>query len=109
MTAEFTDATLQLLAARSSYKCELRGAFCMGDATDAHHRQRRGIGDDSISNAVHACRTCHAYAHAHPAMARDAGWIVSAWGKPAEVPVRRRGRWVLLTPDGHLEPTTERP
>lgn len=98
--------TRELLALRSATRCEIAAAGCTQVATDWHHRQRRREGDDSIVNALHACRWCHRHAHNHPAQARDYGWIVSAWARPAETPVRRRGRWVLLTPDGRFDPAT---
>lgn len=99
--------TRELLAARSAYRCEARTIDCAGDATDWHHRLRRRDGGDDITNALHLCRPCHALIHAHPRMARVAGWIVSAWGDPDTTPVRVRGRWVYLTPDGGRDPAPE--
>jgi 5-methylcytosine-specific restriction protein A len=97
------------LGARSRWRCEIHAPGCTADATDWHHRQRRREGDDTLPNALHACRACHRHVHTNPGSARAHGWIVSAWSDPATTPVRCRGRWVLLTPDGSLEPTTERP
>lgn len=97
--------THELLARRSSYWCEIRAPGCTSDATDWHHRQRRNCGDDTITNALHACRACHRWTHAHPTAARALGWIVPTWADPARTPVRIRGRWVLLTPTAGKEPT----
>lgn len=103
-------ATLTLLTRRSGGTCEaLATARCTGQATDGHHRQRRREGNDTITNALHLCRPCHSWAHAHPTRARLFGWIVSAWAHPAEVPVHVHGRRVLLTPDGGLEPAPDEP
>lgn len=100
-----TEETTELLHGRSAFRCEIRAPGCRGDATDRHHRQRRGQGDDTITNLLHGCRWCHRYAHNHPRLARDCGWIVSAWADPATVPVRIRGRWVKLTCEGGKDPT----
>lgn len=105
-----TDAVRQLLAARSDGICELMATrACTGTATDWHHRQRRDHGDDSITNALHGCRTCHGWAHNHPTVAKVNGWIVPTWEQPATVPVQRQGVWVELTPDGGYTPTRRRP
>lgn len=101
-------ATRALVALRSERLCEIgRAPHCTWQATDWHHRQRRGEGDNTITNALHACRSCHSHAHAHPAAARAAGWIVSAWADPELTPVLRRGRWVLLDRTGGFAPAPQ--
>jgi hypothetical protein len=74
---------------------------CTGPATDLHHRQRRRDGGHNPVNCLDLCRACHGHAHAHPVIAREHGWIVSAFGDPATTPVTVRGRRVLLEADGY--------
>lgn len=110
--------TLEVLRDRSGGRCEsvvdhiagtLLGEWervCTDTATDVHHRQRRREGGHAITNLLHLCRPCHAWAHAHPAEARAAGLIVSVYGDPATVPVGVRfrltgtRRLVILSPAG---------
>lgn len=75
---------------RSGGRCELLAAAdCTALAAEQHHRQRRRDGGHGLANLVDACSPCHAHAHAHPALARDRGWIVSAFAvDPALEPVR---------------------
>lgn len=74
---------------RSHYRCERCGA----PASEGHwhHRRSRRVVDahqHCPCNGVWLCGTCHQWAHAHPADARAAGWIVSAWvDEPTTVPV----------------------
>ena len=99
--------TRELLWHRSGWRCEIHTEGCAGDATDLHHRQRRGCGDDTITNALHVCRPCHMHAHAHPVEARANGWIVSSYYSPASQPVRIRGRWYLLRDNGSKDPAPD--
>lgn len=90
--------------ARARGGCEVAGPGCTGTATDWHHRLTRKFGPDCPCNALAACSHCHhANVHESPAVARDAGWIVSKHSRatPAETPVQvvRLGI-VLLTCDG---------
>lgn len=86
---------------RSGGRCEIRAAECAGLAHEQHHRRRRRDGGHGLSNLLDACRSCHAYAHANPRVARDAGWIVSAYETdPAGVPIRSADGWTWLHDDG---------
>jgi hypothetical protein len=94
----WSEETRRLVSARSGGRCEL--GSCPELATDLHHRQRRREGRHGPSNALHLCRVHHSWVHGHPGQARAAGWIVSAFGDPAGVPVVVRGRLVWLSEDG---------
>lgn len=53
---------------------------CGAAGTQVHHRRRRGVRDGhqhGYENCVSLCHVCHAWVHAHPIDARDAGLIVS--------------------------------
>lgn len=88
--------------ARADYACERCGHTDRG--IERHHRKRRRDGGESFQNLVALCAGpdgCHAWAHAHPALARRYGWIVSVNRDPIVVPVLWRNRqWVLLTEEG---------
>src|SRR5262245_60262872 len=63
---------------RASHRCER----CEVPAPNGHlhHRRSRSVRDQHCHcacNLVWLCGTCHAWAHAHPWEAREAGWIVS--------------------------------
>ena len=94
-----------VVAARSKGRCEVRLDGCLGDATNVHHRQRRGEGVHTAANLLHLCGSgttgCHGWITEHPAASRDAGWMVSAWADPAAEPVIIAGRGLVwLTEDG---------
>lgn len=82
-------ASRDLVHHRSGGHCEIRGADdCAFTATDLHHRKRRRDGGHAASNLLDACAPCHRNAHAHPQLARERGWIVSAFAvDPALEPV----------------------
>jgi hypothetical protein len=66
-----------------------------------HHRQRRREGGHGIWNLLGVDNVCHSRIHAHPKWAHANGWIVSVFDEEApSVPVKVRGRMVLLTDDG---------
>lgn len=74
-----------------------------------HHRKLRSQGGpDSPENLVLLCGSgttgCHGWVHAHPTLAKAAGWMVERWAEPAEVTVRLalHGLCRLLS-DGGLE------
>lgn len=86
--------------ARSRGRCEVAGPGCTGIATDWHHRQTRKLGPDCPCNALAACSHCHhANVHESPAVARDAGWIVSRHATdPGAVPVQVPRLGIVLLP-----------
>lgn len=78
---------------------------CGGRGTDWHHRRKRNVKDrhqHCPCNGVLLCRTCHRWAHAHPALAVKTGFIVSSYeNDPGAVPVvNSRGVTVTLRCDG---------
>jgi hypothetical protein len=96
------------LLARCGYRCE-RCGDPLGDNLERHHRQRREVGGDRLSNLLALHTRCHQWITEHPAEALVNGHIVSTHGPdgtpdPAEVPVRLPGLsgsalW-LLNDDG---------
>lgn len=92
-----------ILMARAGYACERCGHADQG--IERHHRKRRRDGGESLPNLTALCTSCHAWCHAHPALARKYGWIVSVTADPIAVPMLWRSReWVLLTEDGGMVP-----
>ena len=74
---------------------------CGGPGTDVHHRRRRREGGHGVANLILLCRTCHSWAHGHPARARDLGLIVSVYGpEPTDIPIQAWNGWMNLTDDG---------
>lgn len=69
---------------------------------ERHHRQRRRDGGDRLSNLLAVLPECHGEIHSHPALAREHGWIVSAFAAdPARVEVLQWGEQrVTFTDDG---------
>lgn len=96
---QWADADL-ILSARAGYACEKCGKEC--GPLERHHRKRRRDGGESYPNILMLGRGCHAETHAHPAISRRYGWIVSSYVADAStVPVLWRSReWVLLMEDG---------
>lgn len=89
--AELRHATA-LLTARSGGRCEIGLPECRGAFRERHHRQRRNPRDpisNDLANLLAVCRSCHQWAHAHPTVSRDHGWIVPKWADPRDVAVRR--------------------
>lgn len=93
-------ATLALLR-RSGHRCEKCGHPLNGQL-ERHHRQRRRVGGDRLSNLLALHTVCHQWITEHPTDALAAGWIVSSHAPdPAAVPVRLPGAdWWLLDDDG---------
>lgn len=61
-------------------RCEVRGEWCNGAATEVHHRKRRSQGGpDRDENFVAVCRDCHHLIHERPAWAYENGWLVRSW------------------------------
>lgn len=97
-TAEDWANANPLLMARSNGCCEHCGRPLNG-RVERHHRQRRQVGGDRLSNILMLLPEHHAYLTEHPEEARANGWVVSSHGPdgapdPATVPVR--------LPDGYL-------
>lgn len=91
---------------RAMGMCEImsRETGCNGRAEHLHHRRLRSQGGEhTVENLIHICSPCHAWLHAHPAIAYTNGWLVKGVKDPAEVPVKRRGGLTLLTPSGDFE------
>lgn len=84
--------------------CEIQLAgVCAGRAAQWHHRLNRSQGGTwAASNGLHVCVPCHAYVtDGERAEAKEKGWAVAPGiTPPAEVPVLRRGVWVLLDDEG---------
>ncbi len=101
------DAASMALWSRSRDLCE--APVCgkpLGGTMERHHRQRRAIGGDRLANLLALHPGCHQWITEHPAEARAAGVIVSAYERdPATVPLLTPdGSYVLLTDDGTKEP-----
>jgi hypothetical protein len=64
---------------RSSGLCEgMVVPQCSGRCEQVHHLAGRGGPDPHrLANLIGLCAACHAWAHANPAAARDAGLMVS--------------------------------
>jgi 5-methylcytosine-specific restriction endonuclease McrA len=95
---EWHEATLTLLL-RAGHLCEACGVRLVnGDEVARHHRQRRAVGGDRLSNVVVLHGECHRSVHSHPELARRTGLIVSSYvTEPETVPLQQWGRrWVRL-------------
>lgn len=106
----FSDVVRARVMARSGGFCEIRAVGCWDEASQIHHRRPRGLGGSKnpatgqASNALAVCVVCHSHAESHRSDALDRGWIVRQGHAPAEVPVFRYGRWVLLDDEGGIAP-----
>ena len=106
----FSDVVKARVMARSGGYCELCGGH-VGDHGEYHHRRNRGAGGSrdprlgQASNCALLHPACHQWVTDHTSEARDIGMYVSKFGTPpAEVPVFRYGRWVLLDDEGGIRP-----
>jgi hypothetical protein len=101
--AEWGEANA-VLYRRARGNCERCSRPLGGDAA-RHHRMRRAVGGDRLSNLLLLHTECHRYVHAHPEESRANGWIVAATGQldPLTAPVRIAGRLWLLDDAGHRE------
>lgn len=85
-------------------RCRGRCEWCgkdLGDSVERHHRVRRSVGGDRLSNIVMLCPKDHRHAHGHPTEARERGVIVSTAGDPANVAlVDHKGAVWRLDDDG---------
>lgn len=89
---------------------ERDGGHCLrcgaGGGIEVHHRRRRGIGEDphAYCNLMSLCATCHPWVHAHPELARAAGFIVSMHvDYVCDVRVNSFMGPILLAGDGGLD------
>ncbi|WP_288833730.1 HNH endonuclease [uncultured Corynebacterium sp.] len=102
----------EIVTERAQGMCEIMSpdAGCNGRAEQLHHRKlRKQGGEHTVENLVHICHHCHNYLHAHPAIAYTNGWLVKSTKNPRDIPVNRRGGFIMLTPDGELEAATVEP
>jgi len=78
---------------------------------EAHHRLLRSQGGKhGLENLAGLCPECHRWCHAHPTLARAAGWIVPSGGDPATRAVLLwDGRTVRLTEDGGYDVVFDQP
>lgn len=77
----------------------------MRPAAEVHHRKRRTQGGTwSPANLLHLCRIDHSWITGNPTGARPGGWAIWRADDPGEVPVLRRGSWVVLGDDGAVTP-----
>lgn len=87
--------------------CEVM-AHCQGypAAAHLHHRRPRGAGGsrradtNQAANSLACCFDDHHWLENHRAEAYRYGWLLRQHQTPSEVPVLRRGVWVLLTDAG---------
>lgn len=99
------DWATSALLRRSGGRCERKGCDLYATGLERHHRQRRTVGGDRLSNLLALCSLCHRWITEHPEEARANGWIVStSEPDPAAVPVVIEGwRWTL-DDAGHRTP-----
>lgn len=91
--------------------CEVM-AHCQGFAAAAelHHRRPRGAGGsrrkdtNKASNALACCHNDHLWIERNREQAYRYGWLLKQHQSPCEVPVLRRGVWVLLDDAGGITP-----
>lgn len=76
----------------------------VGGQLHVHHRQRRRDGGHGLANCISLCSTCHHWVHANPILARDGGFIVSAFAPDVSVvPLRWYSAMdVTLNDDGQV-------
>lgn len=85
-----------MLLKRCGWRCERCGQP-LGDQLERHHRQRRQVGGDRLSNLLALHPRCHQHITENPAEAMVNGWIVSTYGPggvapdPESVPVKLPG------------------
>lgn len=95
-----------LIYERAAGRCER----CDEWASDCeiHHRRPRGMGGsrredtNTTSCGVLLCASCHRHVESYRAKAFDDGWLVRQSQSPKDIPVYRRGEWVLLLDDGYM-------
>lgn len=87
----------EVVKSRERFRC----ARCQVPAPTGHwhHRRLRSVRDAHTHCAcvgVWLCATCHAWAHAHPSDAREAGYLMSRFvNEPWTVPFKTPLGWRL--------------
>lgn len=95
---------------RAQTMCEVCGVF---PVQQLHHRRARGMGStrrpetNQAANGLACCLPCHRHIEENRKESLSAGWLVSQHRQPADVPVARRGVWVLLADNGDVQPIPE--
>jgi len=99
-----------LIQTRARGLCERCGYG--NSTTQLHHRRPRGMGGtkrpdtNTASAGVLLCQPCHIEVESHRLKAYSDGWLVRQHQNPADIPVYRKGRWVLLDDEGGFHPAT---
>ena len=95
----------EMVKDRADGHCEAANfATCTGFPEHLHHRQLRSQGGGhTVENLIAVCSSCHTWFHREVAVATSQGWIVRSVHEPGEVPMKYRGRTVVLTEDGGVE------
>ena len=99
----FPKKVRNVVTLRANGFCEVCG---VNEPVQLHHRRPRGMGgskaDDTNTapNALAVCESCHRGIESDRDDALKFGWLVRQGANPAEVPVFRRGQWVVLTDSG---------
>lgn len=105
----FPKKVKDIMGTRSGGMCEIDNC---GPIFEWHHRGPRALGGTSApwvnraANGLGLASRCHRRVESNRAKAYENGWLVRRNGSQtaAEVPVLYRGRWVLLTDDGGVNP-----
>ena len=88
---------------RADGRCEVMNPFtCTGFGEHLHHRKISGR-EHTVENVVSVCSADHRWIHANPAESYRLGWLVKMGYEPGQVPMKYRGRPVLLAADGGVE------
>lgn len=104
--AAFNEKTKALVFARAKGLCELCGL--PSPHPQYHHRNPRRMGGTKreslgwASNALVLHPKCHETVERNRAQALENGWLCYSNDIPSEIPVLRRGEWVLLNDDGTI-------
>ncbi|WP_229434713.1 HNH endonuclease [Nocardia farcinica] len=98
-----SQATRQAVHARSHMRCERCGSSLVWDHGEIHHRRHRSQGvDNSLSNLLHLCSSCHGWVEANPGAAHMLGFWLRHGEQSAATPVWLWGRWVQLDDNGDI-------
>lgn len=104
----FSKKVRAVVTDRAAGRCELCGVTEAG--LQYHHRRPRGMGGsrradtNQASNCALLCPKCHCLIESNRTEAKKRGWLVRQGHNPAQVPVFREGRWVLLDDHGCVVP-----
>jgi len=96
---------------RANGLCERCGEYAY--EMQHHHRRARGMGStrrpetNMPANALAVCPRCHSEIESYRSVSYDSGWLVHQSRNPADIPVLRRGVWVLLDDLGGVNPVEE--